>query len=89
VDDGAHAFEVLFDEIPIADRAHAIGEGRRLDVDAARRPTLGTKTPHQRFAEVTGASGYKDCHGRSAPHDRVPSRRRMNGLPIQSITIAG
>src|SRR6478672_7426685 len=34
VDDGAHAEHAAPDEIPIADPADAIGEWRRLDVDA-------------------------------------------------------
>jgi hypothetical protein len=55
---GMHAF----DEMPIADRADAIGEWRRLDVHAARRPMLGAKAAHQRLAEVTGAPGYEDRH---------------------------
>jgi hypothetical protein len=62
VDDGAHARHARVDEIPIADRADAIGEWRRLDVHAARRPMLGAKAAHQRLAEVTGAPGYEDRH---------------------------
>jgi len=62
MDDGAHARHARADEIPIADRADAVGEWRRLDVHAARRPTLGTKAPQQRLAEVTGAPGYEDRH---------------------------
>jgi hypothetical protein len=62
VDDGAHARHARVDEIPIADRADAIGEWRRIDVHAARRPTLGAKAAHQRLAEATGAPGYEDRH---------------------------
>ena len=62
MDDGTHAKHARADEIPIADRADAVGEWRRLDVHAARRPTLGTKAPQQRLAEVTGAPGYEDRH---------------------------
>jgi hypothetical protein len=62
MDDGTHAKHARADEIPIADRADAVGEWRRLDVHAAHRPTLGTKAPQQRLAEVTGAPGYEDRH---------------------------
>jgi hypothetical protein len=87
VDDAAHARHAVPDEIPIADRADAIGEWRWLDVDSACRPMRGTQAPHQRLAEVPGTPGYEDRHGRSARLLlRFSSQQRIADTPRNEVS---
>src|SRR5262249_3561904 len=73
VEHRAHAPYALPDELSIADGANAIGEGRRLEVEAPRVPMLRVQGPHERLAEVTGASRHEDhVDGRAATPKTSP-----------------
>src|SRR5690606_33957669 len=63
MDDRLDPLHASGDECPVPDRTDRIGEGRSLDVDAARVAPRLTQCAHQALAEMTGAAGDQDRHG--------------------------
>ena len=57
VQDEADAAHGVFDEVAIGDRADAIGEGRRKNVDAKSFPARCAEGAHEGFAEMSRAAG--------------------------------
>jgi hypothetical protein len=84
MDDRADVPHAAFDEVTVIDRADAIGERRRQDIDAKRRTPRLAQRPHQRLAKMTGTPGHENGHDRlrNDPPRRAEKRSAFRLLDL-------